>query len=373
MAESLVQRVAERLHLEDVRVGGQPVVQRRADAAVIHHPEIGVPRGAHCVGHEIAERRFVRRWKILGDRRDVLTGARCDGVDRGAHVARHSRVGSDRIGKDVADLVLRRTRTVQGNIDHIDGRTVRIRLYDRYAVDHRVDERVRVAGDDGVDVLLERTHHVEDLAVARSGSVGVAESTGVGEDDDGVRAAAAKVGREAVDDRRGVVEAEPGDDAGLGRGLGGSRDDADDADRERAARDDRVVADPRNVASVGEAHVGGEDVVVLVAHPRAERVGPPIELVVAQRRGGIPQTIVDPGYWAAVGEIRRQRPLELVAAVYQDPLTVGRRALGFRALDRRGERRGATAQHAARVATGLQRAVKIVRSDDSQARGRGAL
>ena len=49
----LVQRVAERLHLEDVRVGGEPVVQRRADAAVIHHPEIGVPRGAHRVGDQI--------------------------------------------------------------------------------------------------------------------------------------------------------------------------------------------------------------------------------------------------------------------------------------------------------------------------------
>ena len=87
---------------------------------------------------------------------------------------------------------------------------------------------------------------------------------------------------------------------------------------------------------VGEAHVGGEHVVVLVAHPRAERVDPPVELVVAESSRGVAEPVVDPRDRPAVGEIRRQRSLKLVAAVDEYPLAVGRRALRLGALDRRG-------------------------------------
>jgi hypothetical protein len=226
-----------------------------------------------------------------------------------------------------------------------------------------------VPGDDGVDRLLQRPNHVEDLAAAIRRSLLIAKPAHMRDDDHGVRAAAAEVRREAVDDRRRIVEAQALDYTCLGGRLGGSSEKANHADPERAPRDQRIVANPRDVAAVLESNVRSKHAVALVAHSGAERVLSPVELVVAQCRGGVAEVIENLRDGPSERQVRRQRPLKLVATVDENPFA--RPVQRTRLPRARSSRRVPRRLHAARRRSdGLKGAVKVVRPDDPQPRRR---
>ena len=135
-----------------------------------------------------------------------------------------------------------------------------------------------------------------------------------------------------------------------------------------AAADNQCIApNPRYRATERVADVRAEYRVVRLLHPRTERVLAPVELVVAERGGGEPQLIeyVDDG--AAERKVRGRRALKLIAAVEKKGRALRRRALCLRSPNRRGDVRQASALHAIRVGTRLERTMNVVRADDSQA------
>lgn len=138
-----------------------------------------------------------------------------------------------------------------------------------------------MAADDRVDLLDDGVGQVDNLAVAAVEAPAVAEGTGVGDDDHHVGPAGAQRPRAFVHHARRVGKAQPHDVGRLGRGRRLHRRHADDADLHALHVDERVVANPWDVAAGAVGHVGTEDGVRRLAHAGLERIDPPVELVIA--------------------------------------------------------------------------------------------
>src|SRR3954469_1243114 len=224
---------------------------------------------------------------------------------------------------------------------------------------------MRMAADDHVDLALQITGKVHDLAGTLGCAIPAALGTRMGDHDDEVCATPSKRGSNAVDDRGGIIEAQTRDIArSRGRRCGDGRN-PDDADLRPTACDNGVVPNPLDVTPVRVTDVRAENGVPGLSHSGAQGVNAPIELVVAQRGGGVPHSIVVVNDGAAKVEIRSRRALEHVAAVEQQSLAPWN-AFAARAFDSGCNVSRAAAPDAVDIGTRLQRPMKIVRRDDAE-------
>src|SRR5205814_10387789 len=119
----------------------------------------------------------------------------------------------------------------------------------------------------------------------------------------------------AVDDRRGLVEAKPDDIAGARRRRRRDGRNADDPDLRSPAGDDGVVRNPANVATVDIVNVGPQDPELRLSHSRAQRIDPPIELVVAERRRRVTHSVVVLYHWTPERQVRGGSALEQISGI----------------------------------------------------------
>ena len=206
-------------------------------------------------------------------------------------------------------------RCVEREVENIDGASTRARLHDRNSLDLGVDQGVGVAAHDHVDFAGELARQINDFTTAVGRGRALARRTCVSDDDDEVGTAFSEDGRNAVDDRRGIVEAKSDDVAGARRRRRRDGRNANDADLRSPAGDDGVVRNPAHVATVDVANVGAEDPELRLSHSRAERIDPPIELVVAERRRGVTHSVVVLDHWTPERQVRGGSALEQISGI----------------------------------------------------------
>src|SRR5690348_10667282 len=105
---------------------------------------------------------------------------------------------------------------------------------------------MRVAAHDRVDVLGEALSQIDDLTGASGLPAAVAEGSRMRDDEDDLGAIATQLLRQAVDDRRGVVEAQPGNVRCPCRRRRLPRRESDDANLHGATLDDGIASNPRH-------------------------------------------------------------------------------------------------------------------------------
>src|SRR3982751_2160810 len=224
---------------------------------------------------------------------------------------------------------------------------------------------MRMAADDHVDLALQITGKVHDLAGTLGGAIPAALGTRMRDHDDEVCVTPSQRGSNAVDDRRGIIEAQTRDVArSRGRWCGDGRN-PDDADLRPTACDNGVVPNPLNVTPVRVTDVRAENGVPGLSHSGAQGVNAPIELVVAECGSSVAHSIVVVDNGAAEVEIRGGRPLKHVSAVQQQRLAPWN-AFAARAFDSGCNVSRAAAPDAVDIGTRLQRSMKIVGRDDAE-------
>src|SRR3954470_22688447 len=224
---------------------------------------------------------------------------------------------------------------------------------------------MRMAAYDHVDLALQITGKVHDLAGTLGCAIPAALGTRMGDHDDEVCATPSKRGSNAVDDRGGIIEAQTRDIArSRGRRCGDGRN-PDDADLRPTACDNGVVPNPLNVTPVRVTDVRAENGVPGLSHSGAQGVNAPIELVVAECGSSVAHSIVVVDDGAAEVEIRGGCPLKHVSAVEQQRLAPWN-AFAARAFDSGCNVSRAPPRHSVGVGTRLERAVKIVGANYSE-------
>jgi hypothetical protein len=182
---------------------------------------------------------------------------------------------------------------------------------------------------------------------------------------DQIGAALAQSSRAGADYRRGIIEPKSSD---VGSPCSGRRKhgcEPDHSDFRAAEGDQRVIANPGNIASVSISDIRAEYRVLRVAHAGAQCISAPVEFVVAERGGDVAHAVVVVHNGASECEVGRWRPLEHVPAIEEQCLA-NRSAFPPRRFDHGGDICRASAHDSTSVGAGLQSTMKVVCRDDAK-------
>src|SRR5688572_33215318 len=136
---------------------------------------------------------------------------------------------------------------------------------------------------DRVHALGQLAGELDYLALAAARPRGIAERAGMGNDDNDVRSALPETSHASADNRCRIVESQTGD-VRSPRCRGSEHGcKTDDSYFRAAERNQCIVGDPWHIASIRISHVRAQYRVPRIAHARAQRVGAPVEFMIAER------------------------------------------------------------------------------------------